>query len=144
LFPYRDAREAGVAMGLGTDGPGSNNSLDLMDDMKVFALLQKNAAADPAAVTAGETLALARGDRSPLLSRPALEPGADADFLLIRTESAELSLGTLDAGLVYAASGAVVDATVVAGTVLMRDGRVEGAEEVVARTREQAAGLGLA
>ena len=112
--------------------------------MKVFALLQKNAAGDPAAVTAGETLALARGDRSPLLSRPALEPGADADFLLIRTESAELSLGTLDAGLVYAASGAVVDATVVAGTVLMRDGRVEGAEEVVARTREQAAGLGLA
>ena len=144
LFPYRDARDAGVAMGLGTDGPGSNNSLDLMDDMKVFALLQKNAAGDPAAVTAGETLALARGDRSPLLSRPALEPGADADFLLIRTESAELSLGTLDAGLVYAASGAVVDATVVAGTVLMRDGRVAGAEDVVARTREQAAGLGLA
>jgi 5-methylthioadenosine/S-adenosylhomocysteine deaminase len=143
-FPYRAAREAGVAMGLGTDGPGSNNSLDLMDDMKVFALLQKNAAADSAAVTAGETLALARGEGSRLLSRPALAPGADADFLLVRTESAELSLGTLDAGLVYAASGAVVDTTVVAGTVLMSDGRVEGADEVVARTRERAMGLGLA
>ena len=144
LFPYRAARERGVAMGLGTDGPGSNNSLDLVDDMKVFALLQKNAAADPAAVTAGETLALARGERSPLLRRTALEPGADADFLLIRTEAVELSLGTLDAGIVYAASGTVVDATVVAGTVLMRGGRIDGADEVVARARERASALGIA
>jgi 5-methylthioadenosine/S-adenosylhomocysteine deaminase len=144
LFPYRAARERGVAMGLGTDGPGSNNSLDMVDDMKVFALLQKNAAADPAAVTAGETLALARGERSPLLRRTALEPGADADFLLIRTEAVELSLGALDAGIVYAASGTVVDVTVVAGTVLMRGGRIDGADEVVARARERAAALGIA
>ena len=144
LFPYRAARAREVAMGLGTDGPGSNNSLDLVDDMKVFALLQKNAAGDPAAVTAGETLALARGERSPLLSRPALEKGAAADFLVVRTDSAELSLGALDAGLVYAASGAVVDATVVAGAVLMKDGRVDDADEVVSRARERARGLGLA
>ena len=144
LFPYRAARERAVAMGLGTDGPGSNNSLDVVDDMKVFALLQKNAAADPAAVTAGETLALARGERSPLLRRAALEPGADADFLLIRTEAVELSLGTLDAGIVYAASGAVVDATVVAGTVLMQGGRIDGADEVVAKARERASALGIA
>jgi 5-methylthioadenosine/S-adenosylhomocysteine deaminase len=143
LFPYRQARERGVAMGLGTDGPGSNNSLDLVDDMKVFALLQKNAAGDPAAVTAGETLALARGERSPLLGRPALEMGADADFLLVPTNSPELGLGELDAGLVYAASGAAVDSTVVAGRVLMQSGRVEGADEVLARTRERAMGLGL-
>jgi 5-methylthioadenosine/S-adenosylhomocysteine deaminase len=143
LFPYLSARRFDVAMGLGTDGPGSNNSLDLIDDMKVFALLQKNAAADPAAVTAAETLALARGERSPLLRQPSLVPGADADFLLVATESAELSLGALDAGLVYAASGAVVDSTVVAGRALMRGGVVEGADEVLARTRERAEGLGL-
>jgi 5-methylthioadenosine/S-adenosylhomocysteine deaminase len=143
LFPYRAARERGVRMGLGTDGPGSNNSLDLVDDMKVFALLQKNAAGDPAAVTAGETLALARGERSPLLRRDALRPGADADFLLVGTDNAELSMGELDAGLVYAASGSVVDTTVVAGRVLMRDGTVEGADEVVARARERAQTLGL-
>ena len=144
LFPYRKAREAGVPMGIGTDGPGSNNSLDLVDDIKVFALLQKNAAGDPAAVTAGDALALARGECSRLLSRPALEVGADADFLLVRTDSPELGLGALDAGLVYAASGAAVDCTVVAGKVLMQGGRVEGAEEVLARTRERAMGLGLA
>ncbi len=47
VFPYRDAREAGVEVGLGTDGPGSNNSLDLLADAKTFALLQKNEARDP-------------------------------------------------------------------------------------------------
>ena len=97
----------------------------------------------PAAVTAGETLALARGERSSLLGRPALEVGADADFLLIPTNSPALGLGELDAGLVYAASGAAVDSTVVAGRVLMQSGRVEGADEVLARTRERAMGLGL-
>ena len=144
VFPYRDARAAGVALGLGTDGPGSNNSLDLFADAKTFALLQKNEARDPAAVSAVETLEIATGRRSRLLRGRGLEPGAPADFLLVRADVPELAVGTLEAGLVYAASGSVVDTTVVAGRVLMRDGEVDGAEEVVARARERARGLGLA
>ena len=61
VFPYPAARERGVEMGIGTDGPGSNNSLDLFSDLKTFALLQKNAAFDAAAVDAGETLRLGTG-----------------------------------------------------------------------------------
>jgi 5-methylthioadenosine/S-adenosylhomocysteine deaminase len=143
VFPYRDARDAGVAVGLGTDGPGSNNSLDLLSDAKAFALLQKNEARDPAAVTATETLAIASGRRSGLFGGQGLAVGAPADFLLVRSSDPELSLGTLAAGLVYAASGSIVDTTVVAGRVLMRDGVVEGADEVIARARERAAGLGI-
>ena len=75
VFPYTDAREAGVALGLGTDGPGSNNSLDLLASAKAFALLQKERARDPAAVTASETLEIATGRRSPLLSGRGLEVG---------------------------------------------------------------------
>ena len=67
IFPYPAARERGVSMGVGTDGPGSNNSLDLLSDLKTFALLQKNAAFDAAAIDAGETLRLGRGDMSDLL-----------------------------------------------------------------------------
>ncbi len=143
VFPYRDARGAAVDLGLGTDGPGSNNSLDLLADAKFFALLQKNEASDPAAVTAGETLELATGRRSQLLGGRGLGAGAPADFLLVRTDDPALALGELDAGLVYAASGSVVDTAVVAGRVLMRGGVVEGAEEIVARARERAARLGL-
>jgi 5-methylthioadenosine/S-adenosylhomocysteine deaminase len=144
LFPYLTAREHDVRVGMGTDGPGSNNSLDLMADAKVFALLQKNAAADPAAVTAKETWEIATGQRSPLLGGAPLAVGGQADFLLVRTNSPELALGTLDAGLVYAASGSVVDSTVVAGRVLMHGGEVEGEREIVARATERARGLGLA
>ena len=44
-FPYPVAREAGVAVALGTDGAGSNDSLDLLSDLKTFALMQRHAAA---------------------------------------------------------------------------------------------------
>ena len=142
-FPYERARAAGVALGLGTDGPGSNNSLDLLSDVKTLALLHKHEAADPAALPAGEALAIARGRRSPLLGGRPLAAGAPADFLLVAADSPELGLGSLEANLAYAASGSVVDTTVVAGRVLMRGGQVPGAAEVVARARERAAGLGL-
>ena len=145
VFPYPEAREAGVAVGLGTDGPGSNNSLDLFDDVKTFALLAKHAAGDPAAVTAAEAWEIATGRRAPALGASGrLEPGEPADFLLLSPNLPELSLGALDAGLVYAASGSVVDTTVVGGRVLMRHGVVEGVEEIVARARERAARLGIA
>lgn len=144
VFPYREAREAGVATGLGTDGPGSNNSLDLLASAKTFALLQKNEARDPAAVTASETLEIATGRRSKLLGGRGLETGAPADFLLVRESAPALAMGTLDAGLVYSASGHVVDTTVVAGRVLMEGGVVQGSEEVVARAQEIARRLGLA
>jgi 5-methylthioadenosine/S-adenosylhomocysteine deaminase len=61
----------------------------------------------------------------------------------VRTHTPELSLGELHAGLVYAASGAVVDTTVVAGRVLLRDRRIEGEDDVRARAVERARRLGL-
>jgi 5-methylthioadenosine/S-adenosylhomocysteine deaminase len=144
VFPYPRARATGVRVGLGTDGPGSNNSLDLFADVKAFALVQKHAAADAAAIDAREAWEIACGARSPLLSGTAeIEVGGAADFLLLRRDAAELSLGDPAAALVYAASGSVVDTTVVAGRVLMRDGRVEGEAEVVERVRERAERLGL-
>ena len=144
LFPYFAARERGVGMGIGTDGPGSNNSLDLLSDLKTFALLQKNAAFDAAAVDASETLQLGRGEASELLRGPALAVGDAADFLLVRMSAPELAMGELDAGLVYAASGSVIDTTVVAGRTLMRGGELEGVGEVVAKAQECALEIGVA
>jgi 5-methylthioadenosine/S-adenosylhomocysteine deaminase len=145
VFPYLRARAAGIQVGLGTDGPGSNNSLDLFADMKVFALLQKHEARDTAAVNAEETWEIATGRRAPLLGAAnRLEVGQPADFLLLRAGASELILGDLAAALVYAASGAVVQTTVVDGQVLMRDGEIEGAGEVLTRALERAHRLGLA
>ncbi|MGE5280979.1 MAG: amidohydrolase [Chloroflexota bacterium] len=155
VLDYRAARAAGVRLGLGTDGPGSNDSLDLLADLKVFALAQRHLSGDATAIPAREAWSVATGAASPLLSRvqrkgrdmgvkhvaPAV--GKPADFLLLRADAPELSIGDLHADLVYAASGSVVDTTVVAGRVLMRGGEVPGSEEVVTRAAERARRLGI-
>lgn len=143
VFPYPAARSAGVPVGLGTDGAGSNDSLDLLADLKAFALIQKHAAADPTAIEAAEAWAVATGGRAPRLGATALEPGAPADFLLLRADSPELGIGDLVSDLVYAAGGAAVATTVVAGRVLMREGQVPELDEIVARAAERAERLGL-
>ena len=142
-FDLPAARRHGIPVGLGTDGAGSNNSLDLLADAKHLALLQKHRAADASAAPAEEVMAIATGGLAPLLGGARLAVGEPADLLLVRTDRPELGLGSLAAGLVYASSGAVVDTTVVAGRVLMRGGVLEGVEEIVARARERAARLGL-
>jgi 5-methylthioadenosine/S-adenosylhomocysteine deaminase len=143
VFPYPAARSAGVAVGLGTDGAGSNDSLDMLADLKVFALVQRHTAADATVVPASEAWRLATGAMAPLLGAGGgrIAPGEPADFLLLRAAAPELCVGGLEADLVYAAAGSVVDTTVVAGRVLMRGGRVAGAEEVVARAGERARAL---
>ncbi len=158
-FPYPAARRAGVAVGLGTDGAGSNDSLDLFADLKTFALMQRHTSGDATVLPAKEAWQVATGARAPLLTgKPpnahqaqggigpevdALRVGEPADFLLLRPDSYELSFGDLASDLVYAASGSIVDTTVAGGRVLMRDGQVEGSEEVVARAAERARRLGI-
>jgi len=156
VLPYPAARRAGVAVGLGTDGAGSNDSLDLLADLKVFALAQRHTSGDPTVLPAEEAWRIATGAQAPLLTSgvqrteggmptQGVSPrvGGPADFLLLRPGSPELGLGDLHSDLVYAASGSVVETTVVAGEVLMRGGEVPGTEEIVARARERSARLGI-
>lgn len=140
-FPYPEAEVAGVPLGLGTDGTSSNNNLDMLEQMKVFALVQKHTADDPSVAPADDVLALAWGRRSELLGGTPLEAGQPADFLLVRRDIPEMSVGDVEADLVYAANGSAVDTTVVAGRVLMRERVVEGADEVIAEVRRRAARL---
>ena len=157
VFPYPAARDAGIAIGLGTDGPGSNDSLDLFSDLKHFALAQRHTSGDPTVLPAREAWEVATGARAPRLSSGVHQilppPGGKfdaplrvwgpADFLLLRAGLPELSLGDLHADLVYAASGSIVDTTVVGGRVLMRGGEVPGAEEILVRAVESARRLGI-
>jgi 5-methylthioadenosine/S-adenosylhomocysteine deaminase len=140
-FPYRRAEKAGVSIGLGTDGVSSNSNLDMFEEVKLFALIQKHSSGDPATLPADEAIAIARGLRSAVVGGTPLEPGRPADFLLLRGSDPELSAGDLNADLVYAAGGSIVDSTVVAGRVLMRNRVVPGADELVAEVRARAARL---
>jgi 5-methylthioadenosine/S-adenosylhomocysteine deaminase len=140
-FSYPKAARAGVSIGLGTDGVSSNSNLDMFEEVKLLALGQKQASGDPSTLPVDEALAIARGLRSETLGGTTLEPGQHADFLLLRGSDPELSAGDLDADLVYAAGGGVVDTTVVAGRVLMRNRVVPSADELVAEVRARAARL---
>ena len=141
VFPYPAAARAKVALGLGTDGVSSNSNLDMFEEVKLLALVQKHASGDASTLPADEALAIARGSRSGVLGGTPLEQGQPADFLLLRSSDPELSAGGLDVDLVYAAGGSVVDTTVVAGRVLMRDRVVPAADELVAEVRSRAARL---
>jgi 5-methylthioadenosine/S-adenosylhomocysteine deaminase len=143
VFDYPSARAAGVQVGLGTDGAGSNDSLDLLGDLKLFALAQRHAAADATAIAVGDAWALATGAKAPLLGATPLAPGAPADFVLLDPAAPELAIGELTANLVYAADRTAVDTVVVAGRILMRGGVQPERDEVVAKARERAVRLGL-
>jgi len=141
IFPYPLARECGVAVGLGTDGASSNNSLDLLADLKVFALVQKHGAEDPTVAPAEEALAVAQGRHSPLLGGHAIEVGAPGDLVLIDMRRPEMNPGPLADNLVYAATGAVVHTSVIAGRVVLRDGVVAGEAETIDEATRRAARL---
>lgn len=137
-FPYPRARAAGVAVGIGTDGAASNNSLDLLADMKVLALLQKHSERDPSVLPASEAWALATGELAPALGGRAVAVGEPADFLLVDSSGIEMTPGPLVESLVYASSSAAVDTVVVDGQILMRHRQVDGEAEIRARALEAA------
>jgi 5-methylthioadenosine/S-adenosylhomocysteine deaminase len=138
VFPYPRARAHGVAVGLGTDGPASNNSLDLLQEVKFLALLQKHAHLDPTVLPATEAWELLTGRYAPRLGATYPAVGERADFLLARVDEPELAAGDPVADLVYAATGAVVDTTVIGGRVVMRARAVADQDDIIGEVRRRA------
>ncbi len=132
IFDHPEARAAGLRVALGTDGPGSNNNLDMVEEMKTLALVQKHRAADPTALTAHETLHLATAAPAEAfrLGTGRLEEGASADLVLVDLShpSTQPVYDPVSA-LVYAANGRAVHTTICAGRVLMHAGALEVGDE---------------
>jgi 5-methylthioadenosine/S-adenosylhomocysteine deaminase len=88
VCPVPALRQAGIPVGIGTDGAASNDSQNMLEAVKSAALLQKVARLDPRALTAGDVLAMAtvEGARALGLERRigSLEPGKRADVVRLR------------------------------------------------------------
>ncbi|HZB35335.1 MAG TPA: 8-oxoguanine deaminase [Gaiellaceae bacterium] len=131
IAPIRDLVDAGARVGLGVDGPASNERSDLFLEVKQ-ALLVARGRGGPGAMTVRDALRLATRGGADVLQRDdigSLEPGKRADIAVWRTDALQLA-GAADqlAGLVFSAPHRV-DRLYVGGEEVVRDGRLVRADE---------------
>lgn len=130
VAPVVDMIKAGMEVGLGTDGPaGSNNNLDMVEEMASAARLQKVMRNDPKAISAREVLRLATIGSAQVLGLAdkigTIERGKRADIVLIDLQQAKVQpVYSVESAIVYAASGSSVVTTIVDGKILMRRGEL--------------------
>jgi 5-methylthioadenosine/S-adenosylhomocysteine deaminase len=155
VSPVREMREAGVAVGLGTDGPaGSNNDLDLMEEMDLAAKLAKITHMDPLALNAKAVVEMATIDGARALHMDkeigSLEPGKKADLVVITLDHPNaVPMYDVYAQLAYALKASDVETVVIGGRVVMHDGKLltVNEAEAISKAREYkkkiAASLGM-
>jgi len=143
-MPLEVMRAAGLTVSLGTDGPASNNSLDMFQTMKTAALLHKFATGEPTAATARTVFDLATIGGARALGLPAGEiaVGKLADLVLLDLQRPELTpTHDLVSNVVYAATGDCVDTVICDGRVLMEHRKVPGEAEILKHAAKVAADL---
>ncbi len=134
IAPVAKMMEAGIEVALGTDGASSNNNLDLIQEARSAALLQKVAREDPTVLTAREALNMATRNGARALGLKdeigTLCPGLKADLILINLTAPHLYPHyDVFSQLVYAADGADVDTVIVNGRILMEGREVKTIDE---------------
>ena len=144
VAPVMEERAAGIHVGLGTDGPaGSNNDLDLMEEMDLAAKLQKITRMDPQSLGAKAAVEMAtiEGARALHMEKEigSLEAGKKADMILIGLDAPNaVPMYEVYSQIVYALKGSDVETVVIGGRVVMRDGKLLTVKEseVIAKARE--------
>jgi 5-methylthioadenosine/S-adenosylhomocysteine deaminase len=144
-----DLRRAGVHVGLGSDGEKENNNLDLVEEMKIAALLQKVTTLDPTAGDPWDVLELATREGAAALGLASitgsLEPGKRADVVTIALDGLHTTpimhadLFNVVAHLVFAASGRDVRDVWIDGRRVVAGGAPQTFDPVRVRAEAQAA-----
>ncbi len=134
VSPVPEMLAAGIPVALGTDGAASNNSLDMFNEMKFAALLNKVDKFDPTVMPVQSVLEMAtvNGARALGLGKNlgSLEVGKKADLTLVDLRKPHLTpLRNVISHLVYSATGGDVDTVIVDGKVIMQGRRVLTLEE---------------
>ena len=145
--PIDAMRRAGVRLSLATDGAASNNSQDMIEALKLGALMQKVVHRDATVLTAPDMLRMATVGGADALGRAdlgQLAPGKRADFFIFdpRTPKATPTHDPIST-LVYSGGEANVRTTIAAGRVILDDGQITGVDEGHLLDRTQAAAADL-
>ncbi len=131
IAPVKQMLEVGLHVGIGTDGPASNNDLDMFEEMRLAALLAKGVSGDPTALPAKQALALATIEGARALHMGditgSLEPGKRADMAIVnlsglhQTPKFGHEANAIYAQLVYTGKSSDVAHVLCNGRWLMRD-----------------------
>src|SRR5277367_2276443 len=144
VAPVVDQRAAGMRVGLGTDGPaGSNNDLNMMEEMDLAAKLQKTYRVDPRALGARGALEMAtiEGARALHMEEEigSLEPGKKADFVILRLDAPNaVPMYDVYSQIVYALKASDIETVVVGGKPLLKNGKLLTVDEhqTIVKARE--------
>ena len=155
VSPVPEMRAAGIAVGLGTDGPaGSNNDLDLMEEIDLAAKLAKITKMSPLALDAQAVVEMATIDGARALHMEkeigSLEKGKKADLILIGLDEPNaVPMYDVYAQIAYSLKASDVETVMIGGRVVMRDHKLLTVNEEAAmdKAREYqktiAASLGM-
>ncbi len=130
----KELLDLGVNVALGTDGPASNNTLNIFETMKFGALLQKFVYRKPEVLSAYEVLKMATVNGAKALGLEknigSLEVGKKADIILIDLLKPHLKpLHDIYASMVYSSKGSDVDTVIVDGKILIENRIVKTLDE---------------
>jgi len=134
IFPWKKIRKRKINVCLGTDGPASNNSLNLFSEMKIGAILQKIENKDPTVISAKEIFEMAtrNGAKALRINAGEIKVGKLADLVLINLNKVEMFPNCdLISNLVYSDPKNCVSDVICNGKILMRDGKIEGEEKIL-------------
>jgi 5-methylthioadenosine/S-adenosylhomocysteine deaminase len=147
IMPIRKLMEAGVTVGLATDGPASHNTLDMFQEMKFGAITHKNHHLDPELLTVSEMLQMATRDAARamhLSDAGTLAAGQLADLIVVDLNKPHCAPRyDSQAALVYSSRADDVVHTVVDGRLLVENGVLNGLDlgELLGELRARAADL---
>ncbi len=150
VAPVVDQRAAGVRVGLGTDGAaGSNNDLNMMEEMDLAAKLQKTYRVDPRALGAKGALEMAtiEGARALHMEKEigSLEAGKKADFVILNLDAPNaVPMYDVYSQIVYALKASEIETVVVGGKTLLMDGKLLTVDEAKAIAKAKEYGKSVA
>jgi 5-methylthioadenosine/S-adenosylhomocysteine deaminase len=144
VAPVPEMRTAGIAVGLGTDGPaGSNNDLDVMEEIDLAAKLAKITKMSPLALNAKAVVEMATIDGARALHMEkeigSLEKGKKADLIVISLDEPNaVPMYDVYALIAYALKASDVETVMIDGHLVMRDHKLLTVDEAaaIAKARE--------
>jgi 5-methylthioadenosine/S-adenosylhomocysteine deaminase len=150
VAPVPEERAAGIAVGLGTDGPaGSNNDLDLMEEIDLAAKLAKITKMTPTALNAKAVVEMATIDGARALHMEneigSLEKGKKADLIVISLDEPNaVPIYDIYAQLAYAIKASDIETVMIGGRVIMKDHKLLTVDEEAAITKAREYGKKVA